>query len=600
MAEKIKILGIAPYDGMKVLMMRVAKANPDIELEVFVGDLEKGVQIAKQNFHSNYDIIISRGGTAKLIEKAVPIPVVEVSFSPYDILRAIKLAENYSDLYAIVGFPGITDSANLLCDLLQYDINIYTINNATEAERTLKKLSNKGYKMVLCDMITNTIANKMGLKSILILSGKESVQNAFEQAKKISRTFSNIREEKKFLETVISKQSNAVVVYNSSNKIIFSTFLESSSKIEQKFDSILPIAREHDSHKFFKRINGKLYSCISSQIILHGETHIVIYINPSAIPLSDNKYGIKYTNRTDAQARRSDGFSNIFDMTAEIKSDFEVLNESNYPVMIIGENGTGAEEVATNLFLNSSSSENPFIIIDCSVLNEKGWKFTTNHYNSPFNDNNNTIFIKDINFLDELRQKLLLSILIDTNLCKRNRVIMSSICNPDGTMSEMGNIYVNTLSCLVLRLPSLRNKVDVIPTISSLYLSRLNTQLGKQIVGFEEEAMNALKKYDWPHNYTQLERVIRELVVTSNDLYISTSAVLEILHKESLNVYSSPHLSQNNNTLQQEIGVPCNSTLEEMNRIIIRKILEINNNNQSVSAKKLGISRTTLWRILKD
>ena len=62
-----------------------------------------------------------------MIGKVTHIPVIEISLSVYDILRAMKLAENYSDKYAVVGFPGITGSAHLLCDLLQYKLDIVTI-----------------------------------------------------------------------------------------------------------------------------------------------------------------------------------------------------------------------------------------------------------------------------------------------------------------------------------------------------------------------------------------------------------------------------------------------------------------------------------------
>ena len=61
---KIRILGIAPYEGMKSIMLKLAKDRDDIDLSVFVGDLHKGAEIARKNFHEDFDIIISRGGTA--------------------------------------------------------------------------------------------------------------------------------------------------------------------------------------------------------------------------------------------------------------------------------------------------------------------------------------------------------------------------------------------------------------------------------------------------------------------------------------------------------------------------------------------------------
>lgn len=89
-------------------MQKLAETREDMELDVFVGDLNEGAMIARNNLHSDYDVIISRGGTAELIGQVTHIPVIEVTLSVYDILRAIKLAENYADRYAIVGFPAIT------------------------------------------------------------------------------------------------------------------------------------------------------------------------------------------------------------------------------------------------------------------------------------------------------------------------------------------------------------------------------------------------------------------------------------------------------------------------------------------------------------
>ena len=62
MEEKIRILGIAPYEGMQWQLKKAAQEYPQIQLDILVGDLEEGVEAAQSNFHANYDILISRGG----------------------------------------------------------------------------------------------------------------------------------------------------------------------------------------------------------------------------------------------------------------------------------------------------------------------------------------------------------------------------------------------------------------------------------------------------------------------------------------------------------------------------------------------------------
>ena len=161
-----RILGIAPYDGMRTAMEQAAQAYPNVELEVYTGDLEEGQAIVQSMTPNSYDCIISRGGTATLIRQVTDLPVVDIHISVYDVLRTMKLAENYTSLYAIVGFPSITEPAHTLCSLLNFDLDILTVRSAEEVRHTLERLKQGGYRMVVCDMVTHTIAREMGFDNI--------------------------------------------------------------------------------------------------------------------------------------------------------------------------------------------------------------------------------------------------------------------------------------------------------------------------------------------------------------------------------------------------------------------------------------------------
>lgn len=90
-----------------------------------------------------------------------------------------------------------------------------------------------------------------------------------------------------------------------------------------------------------------------------------------------------------------------------------------------GRHGKGTD--CTAIYAQSSLQHNPLIAINCSLVNDKSWGFLTNHYNSPLNDNNNTIYFKNIEVLPSERRKQLLSIILDMNLEKRNRLIFSCV-----------------------------------------------------------------------------------------------------------------------------------------------------------------------------
>lgn len=594
MEKKIKILGIAPYEGMKSIMTQLAQEREDLELDVFIGDLEKGAEIVRRNSHSNYDAIISRGGTAELIGRTTHLPVIEVSLSVYDILRAIKLAETYADLYAIVGFPGITGSAHLLCDLLQYHIDIFTVHDTNEVYETLQTLKNQGYRMVLCDMIANTVAKRLGLNAILITSGSESVSAAFDQAVKLCRSYSSLKEENQFLENIIRSQTNNTLVLCEDGEVFFSSLDESQlSPVLDLLKKELPSSLNKTTHKFFKNIDGTLYSFTGQKVSFNENQYMVYCFSASSIPIASSKYGIQYFSCEEAEDQFFYNFYTLPSSSSNLLKTMDSLNHSAVPVMIFGETGSGKEQIARSIYSKSQLKNNPLIVINCALLSDKSWNFITNHYNSPFNDSNNTIFIKDITYLSEHNCRQLLSIIVDMNLCQRNRMIFSCVCPPGEQLPAPALDFVNLLSCVTIYLPPLRERAEEIPALSSLYLNMLNVTIANQIIGFEPEGMKMFQEYDWPYNYTQFKRALHELALITTTPYIRTDHVAEFLEKERSHI----------TPLLQKTPAPpaCHleGTLDEINQKIIQLVLEQHNGNQSAAAKQLGISRTTLWRYLK-
>lgn len=79
------------------MMLELAKEYNNVNLTAFVVDLQWGVELARRNFCDDYDVIISRAGAASLLRERMDIPVIEIPISPFDIMRAMKLAENVSE-----------------------------------------------------------------------------------------------------------------------------------------------------------------------------------------------------------------------------------------------------------------------------------------------------------------------------------------------------------------------------------------------------------------------------------------------------------------------------------------------------------------------
>lgn len=594
MSSKIRILAIAPYSSMKSLLVKLAEEYPNIDLTITVGDLKKGVEIAQKNFHSNYDVIISRGGTAKLVQQSVSLPVIEISTSAYDILHALKLSDAGSSEVAVVGFSNITEELLSLKEVLPYKIDIFTINSTDEAVLILQQLKNDGDHAILCDMITYTTARELGMNAFLITSGIESIRAAFDTAILYCSSYSNIRNENHFLRQLILGRDAWTVVFTKEGKLFYSTLSEEDTAIldilHERIDEV-PLSGKR---RFLQRQNNLLYSIQSQRIISNEIEYVAFYFTASKPPLSGNKCGINYSNRKEVE---KDYFSSVYiimDSITQLENTVDHVNQNFFPVIILGEEGTGKEQIAKAIYLRSSINDHPFVQIDCTLLSEKIWDYLLNHHNSPLCDAGNTIFVRNINALSEQQQSQLLIAIADMEICKRNRVIFSCMSNSEGTPDPNAMTFVNRLHCFIITLPSLRDDLSRLDSLVKLYLNRLNIDMAKQILGVSSDAMQLLRNFSWPYNYIQFNRIMRNLVIMATRSYIRYEDVQEVLSKESKITTVSLHSKDSSKTLD------ISRTLSEISKEVAEMVLEAHNGNQSKTAQSLGISRTTLWRIIKS
>lgn len=588
----VRILGIAPYENMRALMTETAKEYDEISLTVYVGDLQQGVELARRNFYNDYDIIVSRGGTASLLKERLDLPVVEIPVSPFDIMRAMKLAENVSDHYAIVGYPNITASAKVLCQMMQYKIDIYSIHSPEEVEPALRAIQRNGTRAILCDMVAHTTALRLGLDVVLITSGTEVIRSAFAEALRLYRNYQTLREENRFLRSLIWRQINETVVFNDEGELFFSTLENNASPIIRYLQEESLRKEAVGQRHILKQIQNVQYSIRMDREAFGGRQYTIYFFSESRIPLADIKRGIRYTGRPEAESQYNGSLYGITGILRDLQDKVTRINDTNQPVLVCGEDGTCKEQAVNYLYLQSAKRERPLAVVDCFLLNERAWAYLMDHHNSPLTQNGCTIFIKNVDILSGEKRKQLLANLLAMDVCKRNRVILSCVCPFDQPATEAGMEFVEALSCLVLYLPPTRQRAAKLPAMTTIYLSHLNATQTKQSIGLEPEAMRLLQQFSWPHNYSQLQRVLTELSLMSVGPYITADEVKAVLKRE-----------QTIGTLDfraEDTGVPLNlnQTMDEINRDIAQRVLVEEGGNQSKTAQRLGIGRTTLWRML--
>ncbi|MDD3140673.1 MAG: PrpR N-terminal domain-containing protein [Lachnospiraceae bacterium] len=590
--EKVKILGIAPYPNLKSVMDRVAANYPNIEFVSHVGDLEAGVDIVHNLQHEGFDAIISRGGTARLISQAVSIPVIEIDIFIYDLLRAIRLAENFHGKFAIVGFHAFTQKANIITDLLQISIDVITIRSAEEAESSLTDMLNNGYYHVVCDNITSVIAKRLGITAVLVTSGQESVEAAFSQATSIVETNIAMRRENILLTILANKNPSQVFLVDSHGNAIQAM---NSLKIPTGLRNILlkrcrSISNQLDT-SFYERYNKQLFLIKSVPVSLKQDRYIAFYV--TAIDNFKNLYHSVSLNQSELTSDDViSNFLNSYYSAGPVRNLLSEYAHVSSPILIAGEIGTGKDTAARCIYKNSSSNKRNFWIIDCSTLSEKDCVALTSNISSPLNDDQSTLYFKNIESLSQTSLHRLKYFFDISHIEKRCKLIFSyQVDSVNNLHSDVFQELSRLLNVLLLYLPSLNEREDDLPGIASLYINKFNSLYGKQIIGFEPDALELLQSFHWYHNLIQMERIINELVVMSPRSFIQKRDLSLLLKKETHQATTVQNAS---------ILYSPGKTLREIEYDLVTRILQEENNKKAQTAQRLGISRSTLWRILKE
>ena len=590
--DRIRVLGIAPYEGLKKIMTRVAEEYPQIELTTFIGDLEQGLEIAKRHFHNNYDAVISRGMTAELL-KQLSIPVIGIEMTIVDILSVLRLADPNGKSIAVVCYFDITNITKQLCDALGYKIDVYPLQSSSDATEVLRICQERRYEVILCDAVVNQTARKLGLNTFLITSGPDSIRQAFNQLIATCRNQQNLRNENKMLRMLISNQISSTVLFDSAGDMVLSSIEDPPDELINMLKDEIEETIEEKERKITRIRNSIIYSIRALHVQIANERYTAFFFTAKKATIQDMKSGITFMSRREAE---EDYYNSLFYLAGTINSFSQTLSrirKNNHPILISGEEGTGKTSLAEYIYITSQYSCNKFVMIDCSLLDDKSWTFLLTHQASPLLETENAIYFKNIDALSPYRSNALLNVIIASETCESNIVFMSCGGNHGQKAINTNTVFADKLCAITLLIPSLREQQDSISNLFNQVINNLSIDMMHTISSIEPEAISMLEEYPWPHNFIQFKRVVNELMTTAAGTTITAASVKAALEKERHIGYVIP-----SDTSFKPIDF--NRPLKDIEKEIVQRVLEANSGNQTKTAKSLGIGRTTLWRLLSQ
>ncbi|EGL82906.1 sigma54 specific transcriptional regulator, Fis family [Caldalkalibacillus thermarum TA2.A1] len=596
---RIKALLIAPYPGLKELAMKVANEQESLDITVRVGDLEEAIPIAKQFEKEGYDLIISRGGTARLLREHTSLPVIEIQVSGYDILRTLTLIKDYKTGIHLIGFPNICQGFVSVSTLLQMNIPYTIIHSQEEVREAVQQAKLDGARVIIGDTITYKTAEEYGLQGILITSGRESLIEAFNQAKQIYRIIENMVKKVKGYEQLLQKAKEPLVIYDEKGIIQLAN---------ASFKKIIPVSGDEDLEgssvytylpflkHIHKQLNQKTESLETSHIVTISDHIVKVTKGIIELDRENKQHYLKISTQSD-DFDATDGIS-IITTTPAITSFSQILGTSRAiknvieqgervshqtdPIALYGERGTGKKTLAGVIHSSGAQRDGNFLLVhinrDTQEASEQ-LKHLINHLDCG------TLAIQGIERLRSDTQKHIAAEIESANI----QAIFLFNDNPLDLEKKklLSPELVKQFKPRIIRLPSLKEHMEDLDEYIRIFIAQYNVKFGKQIVGIRDQALNLLYRHHWKRNLSELSDVIKEAVRSAHGEYIETDDLIPLL-KTADHAYD-----------QHKFPIDLNKPLAEIEKDIIIRVLKEENMNQTRAARRLGINRSTIWRKLK-
>lgn len=329
----------------------------------------------------------------------------------------------------------------------------------------------------------------------------------------------------------------------------------------------------------------------------------------AALQLRQSKVEVEKLKETQAKLSDDMGFryTDFIGTSPAIQRVHELIDRvaaTDADVLILGENGTGKELVARAIHKKSTRGNHVFISVDLGAITETLFESELfGHVKGAFTDakqdkagrfeiaSGGTIFLDEIGNLSLPLQSKLLTVLQNRKVQrvgsgKEITIDARLICATNMPLHEM--VYekkfrqdlLYRINTVEIRVPSLRERIEDIPLLAEHFLQQYGKKYKRPGMKIDKNVIAKMKKYSWPGNIRELQHAIERAVILNEGNTIQSADLL----------LSGAKPPEKNNAPM---------TMDEMEKNFIQQSLEANENNVSLTARTLGLTRTALYRRMK-
>ncbi|MEC4684216.1 MAG: sigma-54 dependent transcriptional regulator [Nitrospirota bacterium] len=292
----------------------------------------------------------------------------------------------------------------------------------------------------------------------------------------------------------------------------------------------------------------------------------------------------------------------------EVINIIKSITASDCNVIITGESGVGKGLVAKLIHYTGTRANRPFLAINCAIFTEELLASELfGHERGAFTGavttkkglleiaDTGTVFLDEIAEMAPSLQAKLLKVIEDREFFRvgGTRPIKVDVRFIAATNQDINGLVTKgtfrkdlfyRLNVMDIYIPPLRERKEDILPLSKYFLEKHAKKARKDIKGFNRETTEILKSYSYPGNVRELENIIERAVILEQSSLIQPENLPVTMQMFQIETIDPGRLK----------------TIDELNREYALKILDHLEGNKTRAAKMLGISRTSLWRILRE
>ncbi len=638
-----EILFLATYSELGQVAREVCADIDDVSIEV--ARMDEAVRKAKGAEQKGYQVIISRGVTSwKIRNSGIELPVVDVTIGGYDIIRAYFQAKKIGNKVGIVDDEEIILGIDALEEVVEDQIVKYACSNELEdINRGVEYLRDQGVEVVIGKLAMVNVAKRLSMKSVVITSGVDAVRRAVSEARRVKEVRKQEKKKAEQLKVILNFTYDGIIALDEKGKITaFNRVAEQFSgwkadrALGRYITEVIPKAHCHHLLKTGQPEIGEFLELGNSKVVAN---RVPIIVDNRIEGVVTTFQHIERLQKLESKVRRrlaerglvakykfEDilGQSNILKKAIELAKEYAGVDST---ILIYGRTGSGKEMFAHAIHDTSKRRNEPFVAINCAALPEslleselfgyvegaftgarKGGKagmFEMAH--------GGTLFLDEVGEMSAMLQARLLRVieqgevmrLGDSSIVPVNVRLIAATHRDLRKMVERQefreDLYYR-LNVLSLKIPLLKERERDIIFIAQKFLNEFCSRRGKSTGTFSPEAEQLLLKYDWPGNIRELRNAMERLAMRSWKGQITDIDIFNALLLEESDPAVNTELRDKESGGLQDVqdARVLDERIGKLERQLIQKTLEECRGNKTEAARRLGISRTTLWRKLNS